>query len=612
MALVKPSLRALRSSRLLAACFRRLIACVLVSALAIEPTAFASPPPTALANSSGASSFSPEELLAQALLYFLKPRMESALPIQLNPSTALPTVPNGQLPGGQFHGQSIPLTAQAVSKPLAPGDYEIPVMAYCTQYSVHRPGRGAPAVIAPLTGSQAKTVGDLLWRGTQAGRSPGELQTAAWAIQAGVPYSQMSKQSQQDIDTFAPGARASLEPGFSIDAPIRNLYNNILANPRQYIIEYKHAKNIKFPPDFLIPNIRITAPSLDQLIAQAGPVGRAYVQAEADQQAVRKQLADQQHQQDDLLLHQAPVDPPMPAGQGPWTARVPGRVYMRVIVQGGNMQADNVLQIRVLPGPEQANNRDGRPRLIRASYEASQPAAGAPSVLALMGAPSNLLSPSYAPGPVRELPGPVRDPIGPVRDPIPPPVEPIVPPGEAAPILEEAAPIIGRGLGFIELLNPYFDIIVFSLVAAQALIIALPRLERDIRILRGSNTTVTSIADNKNKDDNNHRGRIQAQGDGVEEAEPWNQSTPPTVSDGLEMLKRLKTKLSPAQQRARQQYFEEAALWIQRVGSKGGVTVSSVPIEQNFPRKYLHTRNGEVRIDIEVKKGTAFVADTIH
>lgn len=40
-----------------------------------------------------------------------------------------------------------------------------------------------------------------------------------------------------------------------------------------------------------------------------------------------------------------------------------------------------------------------------------------------------------------------------------------------------------------------------------------------------------------------HRGRIQAQGKSIEESEAWSQEQPPTVDDGLLMLKRLKEKL---------------------------------------------------------------------
>ena len=36
-----------------------------------------------------------------------------------------------------------------------------------------------------------------------------------------------------------------------------------------------------------------------------------------------------------------------------------------------------------------------------------------------------------------------------------------------------------------------------------------------------------------------HRGRIQAQGEKLEESESWSQDEPPTGRDGLEMLKRL-------------------------------------------------------------------------
>jgi hypothetical protein len=371
---------------------QRIVGCVLLYALLGVETAAAAaiPVPSPRGEATGVP-LNPQGLLEEALIYFIQQKMGNVLPLQLDPSLALPTVPNAQLPGGPFRGQPLEMTAENVTRSLPPGDYEIPVMAYCTQYSVHRPGRGSAAVLAPLTGTQSQVLGNLLWRGTQAGKSPAQLQTTAWAIQAGVPYSRLSKQSQADIDAFAPEARTSLEQGFSIDAPIRQLYNDIVANPRKYIIEYKHAKGIKFPPDIAIPNIKLVAPSFDQIIAQLGPAGRAYVQAEADQRAIVQQLSDQQHGQESLLLHQAPTDPPMPPTQGPWTVRVPNVAYMRFVVNGGNMQANNVMQIRVLPKNGSYDDAQlHHPQMVYAAYQVPMPAPI--TVTGLMGGSAALAS----------------------------------------------------------------------------------------------------------------------------------------------------------------------------------------------------------------------------
>ncbi len=126
---------------------------------------------------------SPNDLLSFLLEYALKQKLGNTLPLNLNASTAYPTVDNGQLPGGPFHGQPLIPTANNLHTALPPGDYVVPVMAYCTQYSVHRPGQGTAYKLAPVEGTQAQAISNLLWRGTLAGKSPQELQATNWAIQ---------------------------------------------------------------------------------------------------------------------------------------------------------------------------------------------------------------------------------------------------------------------------------------------------------------------------------------------------------------------------------------------------------------------------------------------
>ena len=363
---------------------KALAAVVIFAFTGLQATCVAAPPPRSHA---AMIPLSPQGLLEEAAVYFIKQKMGNVLPLQLDPTQAFQTVQNAQLPGGPFQGKPLPLTVANVSKPLPPGDYLVPVLPFCTQYSVHRPGRGTATVLAPITGTQAQTLGNLIWKGIQAGRPIDEIQTTSWKVQGGVPYSQMSKESQADMDAFAPGGRASLEQGFAIDTPVRQLYNDIVVNPRKYILEYKHAKGIKFPPDIAIPSIKLTVPSFDQVVAQLGPVGHAYVQAEVDQRAILQQSTDQQHQQENLLLHQAPTDPPLPPSEGPWTVRVPNVAYMRFIVQSGWGKTDNVMQIRILPKAGSYDDaRLRRPHFVNASYHSQlQLVALAPSVLELMG-----------------------------------------------------------------------------------------------------------------------------------------------------------------------------------------------------------------------------------
>jgi len=107
----------------------------------------------------------------------------------------------------------------------------------------------------------------------------------------------------------------------------------------------------------------------------------------------------------------------------------------------------------------------------------------------------------------------------------------------------------------------------------------------------------------KKCDGTSHRGRWQAQGGGIDEGEGWNQSTPLTLSDGLQLLDTLYNRLSPKDRRARADAYELARLFARRIAIAGGVTVEGLKFERNFPP------GREVRIDLEVRKGRAFVPD---
>ena len=95
-----------------------------------------------------------------------------------------------------------------------------------------------------------------------------------------------------------------------------------------------------------------------------------------------------------------------------------------------------------------------------------------------------------------------------------------------------------------------------------------------------------------------HRGRIQAQGDGLEASENWHQSEPLTKKQGLSLLRRLRDKLSPSERAARQQQFEDAERFINQV--EGG-------IDAHAQRSFLNRKTRDVRVDIELWSGTAFI-----
>lgn len=97
-----------------------------------------------------------------------------------------------------------------------------------------------------------------------------------------------------------------------------------------------------------------------------------------------------------------------------------------------------------------------------------------------------------------------------------------------------------------------------------------------------------------------HTGRIQAQGTELEESESWAQETPPTKEEGLSMLQKLMNKLSEKDRKIREKASENAAKWIENVVNTNGI---------DSPANLTFRAEGFVkeRIDIEVKKGKAFV-----
>lgn len=101
--------------------------------------------------------------------------------------------------------------------------------------------------------------------------------------------------------------------------------------------------------------------------------------------------------------------------------------------------------------------------------------------------------------------------------------------------------------------------------------------------------------------DTKHRGRIQAQGGGIEESENWASNTPPDVEKGLEMLQNLQEKLPPKEQQNRKELFDKAERFIRAAGAKNGLTAQ-------VSKSFLKKDSKDVRIDIEVIAGVAFVS----
>jgi hypothetical protein len=290
-----------------------------------------------------------EKLAEQAIETLLN----NQLPLTLNAKDVYPTVTT--LPGGPFSPQPLQLTADELNQPLAPGDYTINTLDFCSEYSVHEPGAGVAYVLGPYEGKAAGAIGALIWRGTvQYHINPNSLQAVSWTIQSGLTYAQMPKTYQAIVDQVIPDYKSEITADFIANLEIT--YNNA-------------AKTVKLPP-------------LDLMLAKMGPPGQLALDAERQRAILTAQNTNDQLREQTLFQGQeSGLYTPVKAETGPWTERVKGQVYMKLLIAGGNMNTNNVMQIRIMPPPT-ANARNAgplpnlapglasslSPRLVRASY----------------------------------------------------------------------------------------------------------------------------------------------------------------------------------------------------------------------------------------------------
>jgi hypothetical protein len=334
-------------------------AAILISALAI--CLLAAPLILCGAKNRGAIQ-NPLEAIAQAAKQkaaedAMTTLLNNQLPLTLNANSVFPTV--NDLPGAPFQPTALQLTTADLDKPLPPGDYTIPMMAFCSEYSVHRPGVGVAYVLGPLEGKAASAIGALYWRGLlQYNLTPEQLETVGWAIQSGFTYAEMPQSYQAVIAQVIPDFESDLSGDF-----LDNLESTYQAS----------AKSANLPP-------------LDQVLAKLGKPGELALSAEQQQVVLKEKDTNDQVKDQTLFQGQDnTVYTPVNAEIGPWTERIPGVAYMRLQIEGGNLQGNNVMQIRIMPnaGTSTAElNNDGRTgahsgaRFVRASYSPGQVAVG--------------------------------------------------------------------------------------------------------------------------------------------------------------------------------------------------------------------------------------------
>lgn len=110
--------------------------------------------------------------------------------------------------------------------------------------------------------------------------------------------------------------------------------------------------------------------------------------------------------------------------------------------------------------------------------------------------------------------------------------------------------------------------------------------------------------DSKNQDSGEprHRGRIQAQGGGTEKSEPWARDTPPSESEMHNLCDALEAKLTEREKNDRAQPLAQLRRFNRSAAQGGGV---SAPVSKSW----LKRGSRDIRIDLEVVKGKACVAD---
>ena len=256
--------------------------------------------------------------------------IEVGAPLRLDQRTAYPPA---TISIDDFQPKALELSPEDVNRPLEPGDYSIPVIGFCTKWSLHYPGRGLPYKLARLQGRQAEAVGALLWRGMLQGLQPFGLHMIAWRIQGGVPISRWRPREREVAHRLIPEYEGALEGDF-------------LEQTRE---TYDKARTLgKLPP-------------YETMLGKMGSVGQAVL----DLQRARGVLANQTlaaERMPDLLygrprdglprtLTGGPNDPP-----SAWHEIRPG-VFARLTIVQGNL-GRNTLDVRVMPNARKPSAAD--------------------------------------------------------------------------------------------------------------------------------------------------------------------------------------------------------------------------------------------------------------
>jgi hypothetical protein len=245
--------------------------------------------------------------------------LNTELPIKLDATNLYPTVANP--PGGPFNPKPLDYTMASVSKVIPPGDYQVTILAFCTEYSIHRPGAGVAYSLGPLLGKAKEAVANLLWRGTWQGVSPSDLQGVAWAIQSGLTFERLPKTYQGLINRLIPEYKGEIAGDFY--QKVHDTYDGTAGS---------------------VPGM----PTLESMLGGMGTAGELALSAQSEREALLADATDDKVRQQTLFAGSAQgVYTPEHAEVGPWTIRVPGVAYLRYKIVGGNLTDNNIMEIRV-------------------------------------------------------------------------------------------------------------------------------------------------------------------------------------------------------------------------------------------------------------------------
>lgn len=98
-----------------------------------------------------------------------------------------------------------------------------------------------------------------------------------------------------------------------------------------------------------------------------------------------------------------------------------------------------------------------------------------------------------------------------------------------------------------------------------------------------------------------NRGRLQAQGDGLEKSRSWADENVPTKQNGHTFITELKGLLTPTELAIRENCFVKAEQWVDDAPHTGYIVVT--PIKTSF-QPYPPVK--DVRVDGELYSGAAF------